>query len=239
MKIKWIITLFSIAMLMTSTAIAGKPGGDKTPAANKTAVVGSKAYVKEWNGWCGASFPSLCGDSNTLPLLQDVVKVPDKGDLAIYVSMECFVGHFDLDVDYYPFGIGIDGRRAWVEVWVKFYEADGITELKHANGDPIKEHKIRFCGEDVFQLYGNGWYNGFDLDLDISLGQFGGAHAFNWAVLNLPSGEVVVRLYGRLFARAINWDYIPDEFTWVVVGKRSMIIEPIHTTVDETLGDDS
>jgi hypothetical protein len=194
-----------------------------TNAANKAAVVGATSQEFAFAGFvCDELVPPIfCEDTNELGLMSDTVKAPTNGDYAFHVSMECFVGSYDIDSSA-PYGFGLDYRRAYVEVWVV---VDGVV----VNGD--EDGKVIFCGQEVLQLYAN---EGRD-DLNVELQRFGGTYAFNWFKLNLTQGTHLVEVKAKLAARVLDLDLIPDEGTVAVVGKRSLIIEPIKVKIDETI----
>jgi len=215
MRVKNSLITALAVLLVSGASLALAAGG-----ANKTAVVGASTTVLEFVGGsvCGGPF---CEDSTVYTILDEMVKTPTNGDLAFYVTMECFVGSYDLDSGI-PYGFGIDYRRAFVQVWV---EVDG-TPLYGNNG------KVIFCGDEVFQLYG---YDGPFPEYSLGLRLFGGTHGFNWAALNVSKGWHDVAVKARLGAKVLDLDLFPDEGTVAVIGKRSLIIEPIHVDINETI----
>ena len=194
--------------------------------ANKDAVAAATSIEIAFVGpSCTNSF--LCTDNEEHVLLSDHIHAKNNGDYMIGVTMECFTGSYDLDSNV-PWGFGIDYRRAFVQVWI---EIDGAPVYDNAG-------KVIFCGDETFQLYVDPSAVVVDsvfFNLDFQLNRFGGAHAFNWPVLNLPHGEHLIEVVGRLQARVLGLDDIPDEGTIAGIGKRSLFIQPIHVANGETL----
>ena len=101
--------------------------------------------------------------------------------------------------------------------------------------------RVNFCGHESFQLYYDPAFQAEGPDfatLEFEMARFGGAHAFNWPVLNLAHGEHEVDVRVRGIVQVLALDDIADEGAMAGFGKRSLIIEPVHLKVDETLGDD-
>lgn len=197
--------------------------------ANKDAVAAATNMIIESVGFSciEPGFPFLCTEeSDDVVLLEDFIHAKNNGDYVMQVSMECFTGSYDVD-SHEPYGFGIDYRRAFVQVWI---EIDGVPVYDNAG-------KVIMCGDETFQLYIADSFE-TEPDLDVQLNRFGGAHAFNWPVLNLPHGHHLVQVMGRLQARVLGIDDIPDEGTMAGIGKRSLFINNIHAANGEGLGCD-
>ncbi len=140
-------------------------------------------------------------------------------DLVLQVTLECA-----LWTTVKTMGNDVSESTARVTVWI---EMDGEPVHVSSDGDGEDDGKVVFCDRTHQQMV-------TDLDNeDANITQFlrtRTANAFNWVVIDAGNGIHEFAVHAEL-----ETDAVEGEFAQAAIGKRTLVIEPIHLPNDATI----
>lgn len=212
------VTAVSIALLfafMIPTPSAQNGG----QAANKAAVSGSTLEIlsAEQTGLPGTDPDEVVVDEDLM--LSTTIKTSKPQDLLFHLSLECA-----LWTQLTTVGNDLAQARAQVKVWVEF---DGAP-VQVSSEDTEDAGRVVFCDRLHEQEV-----SGLDDEQNLTLRQYLAtrtANAFNWVLINAGSGTHTIDVWASLTTDVEN-----QATAQAGIGKRTLVIEPIHLEVDAEL----
>lgn len=214
--VMWIILTTVVITTLAFAALAAKPGPGSDGAANKVAASGSATEIAEPN--------------EDFELLSASVKLSSPEDLMLSVTLEC-----SINTTITTIGDDRANASGSLDVWI---EIDDFTVPVSTN-DTTNTGEVTFCNrtyERQTSMFG-------DDDQQHTIKSFidtRTSHGFNWLALdelwatsNDNVHEIVVK--GRLTQSASSDSENSDTSARVVVGKRTLIIEPTKVANGETV----
>jgi hypothetical protein len=203
-----------LVALLTSNLVgsAGAAGGP----ANKFAAAGSTIdHVDE-----------------ATPILSEQMKVSSPSDLIVQLTAEC-----SIITELTTGGDAADSSDAFgeVQIWVTI---DGRT-VPIADDDANQDGRVVFCnrayGRSVEDTEGDG-----DVDKEDDYIRTRTANAFNWIALNTGTGFDSPANGNNILDIVVWADYTTettgDAVAEAFVGQRTLVVEPTHLAVRETVG---
>lgn len=207
--------LLLLGLPIAAPQLSGTDGMDDQShkPANKAGV--SSSTIEFMSGELAGPGSSSVADS----ILGVSMRSSNPQDFVVQVTLECA-----LWTTVATQGNGVSESTARVTVWV---EKDGEPLHVSSDGDGEDDGKVVFCDRTHRQTV-------MDLDdEDARIEQFlrtRTANAFNWIVVDAGSGVSDYVVHAELETEASD-----DAFAEAGIGKRTLVIEPIHLPNDVTI----
>lgn len=201
---RWLTLTVAVAVIAASIIYAGAATAEADhEPANKVSASGSTIEV--------------AGPNEEVILLSETVKTSKPTDLILSVSLEC-----SIVTNLTTTGDDTSRANGHVEVWI---EIDGVPVT--VGEDDVEEGRVVFCNRSYARetsLFGED-------DQDHTIRTFletRQANAFNWMALDVGSAVHTIEVKAELVQESTD-----NAEAEVVVGDRTLIVEPTKSANDE------
>ena len=160
---------------------------------------------------------SVTGPNERVVLLREFVKTSKPTDLILGVTLEC-----SITTDVATTGNDEAMAQGALDVWI---EIDGKPVAVSA--DDTDAGKVTFCNRSYQRR--TSLFNDEDATIETFF-RTKDAHGFNWQALDVGSATHKIEVVGRL-----TQDTSGDATAEVVVGDRTLIVEPVKSANDEQI----